>query len=351
MSPEQVDGKPLDGRSDLFSLGCVLYRLAVGEPPFQGAMLTAVLRAVAEHHPRLPRDVRPGLPAALSDLILRLLAKDPDQRPASAREVADTLAALAPGAAMTAALPGAAMTVAPPPAPVRRSRGRAWLAVAVGLLLVGAGLAAWLGRTAPPALKGVLDVQVWPKGEAHRPGKRLHEQGVLPLKPGDLLRIEATLNRPAYLYLVWLDSSGRATPLWPWVNSDWRNRSADRDRSRQALSVPEDSEMGAPLDPGPSGIEALLLLARDEPLPAGENLAQRFAGWPRQPGLDPLRLRLAAWFENGEPVHDEPERAPINVAQAQSLEDPVWRARALLRGGLRPLFGYTRAVCFTFQGQ
>jgi hypothetical protein len=352
MSPEQADGQPLDGRSDLFSLGCVLYHIATGKPPFQGKTLTAMLRAVAERHPPPPRDVRPELSAALSDLIERLLEKDPNRRPASAREVADTLAASGPGAVTTVdAPPGAATTLVPPAAPVRSPGRRAWLAAAVGLLLVGGGLAAWLGRAGPPALKGVLDVQVWPRGEARRPGKRLHEPGVLPLKPGDLLRIEAALSRPAYLYLVWLDSSGRATPLWPWVNSDWRNRPADRDRARRTLSVPEAAGAGAPLDPGPSGIEALLLLARDEPLPAAEDLAQRCAGWPQQPGLDPLRLRLAAWLENGEPVRDEPERAPINLGKAQALEDPVWRARALLRDGLRPLFPYTRAVCFTFQGQ
>jgi hypothetical protein len=107
---------------------------------------------------------------------------------------------------------------------------------------------------------------------------------------------------------------------------------------------------GAPPDPGRSGIEALLLLARETQLPAGEDLARRFAGWPRQPGLDPLRLRVAAWFEDGEPVRDEPERAPINLGQAQAIEDPVWRAQALLRDNLRPVFPYTRAVCFSFHG-
>jgi hypothetical protein len=112
-----------------------------------------------------------------------------------------------------------------------------------------------------------------------------------------------------------------------------------------------ESGQGAPLGPGPSGVEALLLLAREEPLPAGVDLVPRFAGLPRQAGLDPLQPPVAVWLENGEPVRDEPERAPINLGQTQALEDPVWRARALLRDGLRPLFPYTRAVCFTFQGQ
>src|SRR5262249_53059125 len=57
MSPEQADGEPLDGRSDLFSLGCVLYRAATGVSPFQGKTLSALLLAVARDDPRPPRGV------------------------------------------------------------------------------------------------------------------------------------------------------------------------------------------------------------------------------------------------------------------------------------------------------
>jgi serine/threonine protein kinase len=353
MAPEQANGAA-DSRSDLFSLGCVLYRCATGEPPFEGPTLTAVLRAVAEHHPPPPRDRRPELPAALSFLIERLLAKDPDRRPASAREVADTLRAIEPaGEGELLPSPTTAVSPASSPQRARRSWTDRWsitLTITLAVLLTAAAMFLG-GYWRKPPLRGSLDVRVWPKGEAHHPGRRLPEQGVLPLRPGDLLRIESELSRPAYQYLVWLSADGKATPLWPWVNNDWRNRPADRDQPRQALSIPETASQSAPLDPGPSGVEALLLLARETPLPADEDLSQRFVGLPKQQGLDPLRMRLAVWFENGEPVRDEPERSPINLGQTQTVEDPVWRTRALLRDELRPLFPYTRAVCFTFQGQ
>src|SRR5262249_27380062 len=77
MSPEQAEGGPLDGRSDLFSLGSVLYRLATGEQPFVGENSRAVLRAVAESQPVPPHERKPAVPVELSRLILRLLAKDP----------------------------------------------------------------------------------------------------------------------------------------------------------------------------------------------------------------------------------------------------------------------------------
>lgn len=92
MSPEQAQGLPVDHRSDLFSLGSVLYALCTGRPPFRADGTIAVLRRVAEDTPRLVREVTPDIPEWLSTLIHRLLAKDPAQRYASATEVAQVLA-------------------------------------------------------------------------------------------------------------------------------------------------------------------------------------------------------------------------------------------------------------------
>ncbi len=91
MAPEQAQGKDLDGRCDLFSLGCVLYRLATGEPAFRGNDVVSTLMAVATEEPPPPASLNVELPAELSDLVMRLLAKDPDQRPPSAGAVAESL--------------------------------------------------------------------------------------------------------------------------------------------------------------------------------------------------------------------------------------------------------------------
>jgi serine/threonine protein kinase len=99
LSPEQASGKPVDARSDLFSLGCVLYRLTTGVLPFQGEDILALLTALVTTKPTPPQEVNPDVPPALSDLILRLLSQQPDRRPASAREVADALDAIAAGSA------------------------------------------------------------------------------------------------------------------------------------------------------------------------------------------------------------------------------------------------------------
>ncbi len=95
MAPEQVNADRVDHRADLFSLGCVLYRLATGKLAFRGTDPLTTFTAVLTQQPPDPRQLNPDLPPTLADLIVRLLAKDPADRPPSARAVADELLDLA----------------------------------------------------------------------------------------------------------------------------------------------------------------------------------------------------------------------------------------------------------------
>src|SRR5579871_4996717 len=91
MAPEQASGQKVDSRCDLFSLGCVLYRLTTGQLPFQGADAVATLIAVTTTEPPEPRRLNPNLPEPVSRFILHLLAKNPIDRPLSAHEVVAAL--------------------------------------------------------------------------------------------------------------------------------------------------------------------------------------------------------------------------------------------------------------------
>jgi serine/threonine-protein kinase len=91
MSPEQSQGERVDGRSDIYSLGIVLYQLLTGRVPFQATTPVATLYQVVHEPPPPPRRFNPNIPAYLENIILRALAKQPEQRFASAREMADAL--------------------------------------------------------------------------------------------------------------------------------------------------------------------------------------------------------------------------------------------------------------------
>jgi hypothetical protein len=131
MAPEQLRGGTLDARCDLFGLGCVLYELCAGAPPFPRRARRPQPADPAEGP---PRPLGPEVPPALADLIRRLLAADPAGRPASARVVEQELSAIE----QAAAAPPAGPERLPDSAPGGRRRGRRALLWAVAALAVAA---------------------------------------------------------------------------------------------------------------------------------------------------------------------------------------------------------------------
>jgi serine/threonine protein kinase len=90
LSPEQMTERNIDGRSDIFALGTVLYECLVGRPPFSGE-LQSVLYRIAHEIPQSPRSIGADVPQELEDIVMRCLEKDPSKRPQKAKEIVDAL--------------------------------------------------------------------------------------------------------------------------------------------------------------------------------------------------------------------------------------------------------------------
>jgi serine/threonine protein kinase len=156
MSPEQIEGKELDGRSDIFSLGAVLYEMVTGRRAFEGKSQLSVASAILEKEPAPISSIKPLTPPGLDHAIGRSLAKDPDERWQAARDLALELKWIAEGGSQT----GASAPFARP----RRNRERlAWTLAAVFVATSAVGLTAYLRLKSSPAPLLIADIAP-PKG-------------------------------------------------------------------------------------------------------------------------------------------------------------------------------------------
>jgi streptogramin lyase/predicted Ser/Thr protein kinase len=149
VAPEQIQGDAVDARADEYALGCVLYECLTGETPFPRSSSIAVLWAHVEDEPPSLVVARPELPEALDAVVKRALAKNPDERFGSCRELVEAArAAITPAAVPVTEEPPVATPPPDQPAPGKRRRwsGR-WVIAAVAALLVAAAVAAVLALT------------------------------------------------------------------------------------------------------------------------------------------------------------------------------------------------------------
>jgi serine/threonine-protein kinase len=166
MAPERALGEPGDARSDIYSLGCLLYAMLTGRPPFSAELPAAVLHQQINAEPRAPSGLREGIPPALDALVLAMLAKSPQGRPQTAAEVSSRLAAIngspdaraarsagpdAPPAPTAPLQPTAATRVLARPAGGNHRRRAAIMAVATAALALVVIALASSGSSPKPA--------------------------------------------------------------------------------------------------------------------------------------------------------------------------------------------------------
>lgn len=155
-APEQARAKPLDGRADIYSLGVSLFRAATGRLPFEGDDWYEIARQHVEENPPSPRSINPAISPAFERVILRCLAKHPDDRPATGEQLADELSAVLANPGAAAATRSAYLSPSDTPTlvtPLELVRStRAWKRVAPMMVVVVAlGAAAIALATRRPA--------------------------------------------------------------------------------------------------------------------------------------------------------------------------------------------------------
>lgn len=157
MSPEQVKGKPLDGRSDLFSFGVVLYEMITGEKPFVGQNVTTVIYKIVHENPIAPRDLDATIHAGLSQVVTKSLAKLPDERYQSGAELSKDLGnykSVGSTLSPTTAVPVSTVNLAEPTRVVSPTATGVFVAVTPAI----AETTGALQQVAPPARKRFWEI-------------------------------------------------------------------------------------------------------------------------------------------------------------------------------------------------
>jgi predicted Ser/Thr protein kinase len=310
MSPEQIRGEKLDGRSDFFSLGVVFYELMTGARPFPGDSITTLVYQILHTEPRDPLEIRADLPPAAREVFARLLAKAPDKRPVDGpdflretRRIADQLGDAEQTIAFAAPVPSAATAPASiPPSPAQTLSSEASATGAATAASTGSAAAA----PAPP---------------------------IPPSRPAGgliLFGIAALLLALAIFLVVW-----RRAP------SPTETASARAARPPVAATSPLPTAVRVELTVLPTPPPAPTLGPRPTPGPAGA--ADAVVGAPRYTGLSPVPTRVAR------PTLAEPrvavlmpspeviaESRPSHESAGAPVPDNVYRTRKYAKMSVSP---------------
>ena len=315
MSPEQVRGKELDARTDLFSFGAVLYEMCTGTLPFRGDTSALIFNAILERSPVAPVRLNPDVPAELERIINKALEKDRDIRCQSAAEVRADLKRLRRDTTS-----GKIEAVAAP-APARKSRWL-WSAVIVSVVVAVAAAFPWL-TSSPPPPRVLNTTQLThdgiPKGGLGTDGSRLY------------INESTDANRIVQASVT----GGETSPLpTPFVNAVGVGISPDHTQLLVASSVGTASEHALWALPLPSGAPRRLadVVAHDGTWsPDGRHLVFCNASdifQANADGTDPKKLITVSGTPHDAAFSPDGARIRFDITVPENNSDSGWEIRS-----------------------
>lgn len=312
MAPEQARGRSdlIGPATDIYALGGIMYTLLAGKPPFKGgSTVDTILQMISQPVESLQKH-RNDIPEELEAICFKCLEKDPNNRYSSAKDLAVALKDFLDSRKSEVTRSETDV------APLQEKRRRlpilvmllAMIPVIVLALFVGSFFLPQSpevsrkdnnnkesGQITETGKKGVqqpfkveFDVRIWTPDKSKR-GWSLTSAGAMPVHNGDLLQLEVKLNRPAFVYMIWLDSEGGSWPLYPWnpdneIKITKLNVTTPKLPETIHVKCPPEGDMGWRME-GSTGMETMLLLVRTEPLLSGSLLAKAL-GSPKPPDFE-----------------------------------------------------------------
>lgn len=291
MSPEQArnDGHRVDGRSDIFALGIVLYELLTTRRPFRGSSREELLDDIITRAPRPPRQIDDTIPPELERICLKALAKPLAERYTTAKDMADDLRQFLAEQADGISDRGVPLSASGTAAKTIRTGLVVSLAIATALIaatLFAILLAPWRQPAAVPVSESPAAPQLDVHFQRHdqQGSYQLLTADLLPLYTGDRVQIHAKLYRPMHAVVAAITADGELAMLFP---ADHAGHGPVTE-----VHIPPGNDQWLPLAP-PAGTETLILItsvSRPVDLTA---LESELAGFGQPPVLDERALLLA----------------------------------------------------------
>ena len=277
MSPQQVRGEAdrVDGRSDVYSLGVILYQLLSGRMPYKSREVASLKREILQDVPTPVRQYDPSVPKELELICQKAMAKEPADRYSTAADFAAALRSLVAQAAATGQPANADSSVARWAIPLLVGGG---VVVMLGLFVMDRS---WFsGGRVPSVVQAPGGEQVDPdltiqvqKAIQDGPYSEMMTSADLPLQVGDRLQFHVDLPEPRYVYLYGIDFRGHADRFWPEPDADLSHQSPvtqlTRPAGADASSQPEWYRVDAT-----GGSEVIFVGISKEPL--GQNDLNKF---------------------------------------------------------------------------